>query len=476
MMVVDVEAGCSAFAKLLDSWCPEVFSGEECAVVAELLADAAKRCAARTAVFAARAADCQAYKGRGYSNARVWLADKAGMSWGQAGAALDTAGRLDSCPETKEALLAGEVSLAQADEITRTATVAPGGETELLNQAAAVSLNRLRDTCRRRRLEAEDVEEAHRRQHAARAAHHHQGDDGMTRLAAAWPAETGVAIVNRIDAEVDALLRKRRKNSSAGGDPEPVDALRADALAGLILGNGVTSGRRLGRPELVLVCDIAAFQRGDAQPGEVCHIIGGAPVPVAVAHDVAQAAFIKAVLHDGRRIQQVAHYRSRYQSSELKTALSLGDPSLFEGVACVDCGMRYGIEWDHLDPFIHGGATSYENLGARCRPCHWRKTERDRAAGLLTPPSETPTQPPFTAPAAGEAPAAKPVASRKARGAADESALGAPAAPREETSAVLAIPVTPPTHPPRGGTVATRRPGSSRLRTSPTQNQRVTVT
>ncbi|HEX3538951.1 MAG TPA: DUF222 domain-containing protein [Acidimicrobiales bacterium] len=448
-MLVDVDAGCSAFAELLDSWPPEVFSGEECAVVAELLAAAAKRCAARTALFAARAADCQAYRGRGYSNARVWLADKAGISWGQAGAALDTVGRLDSCPETKEAVLTGEVSLAQATEITCTEAVSPGCEADLLNQAVSVSLNRLREICRRRRLEAEDVEEAHRRRRAARSARHHQDDEGMTRLVAAWPTETGVAVANRIDAEVDALLRSRRDAVPAGGDPEPIEALRADALAGLILGTGVTSGRRLGRPELVLVCDVAAFQRGDAQPGEVCHVIGGAPVPVAVARDLAQAAFIKAVLHDGRRIEQVAHYGSRYQPAELKTALGLGDPSLFEGVACVDCGMRYGIEWDHLDPFSHGGATSYDNLGARCRPCHWRKTQHDRAAGLLTTPRQRP--PSATADGAG-APGpdsmAEPPAAREACAASGDSAPGG----------------------------AMRRPGTAGLRTSLAEDQLVAMT
>ena len=50
---------------------------------------------------------------------------------------------------------------------------------------------------------------------------------------------------------------------------------------------------------------------------------------------------------------------------------------------CVDCGRRYRLEWDHLDPVANNGPTSFKNLKGRCRPCHQAKTERDRKPGLL---------------------------------------------------------------------------------------------
>ena len=64
-----------------------------------------------------------------------------------------------------------------------------------------------------------------------------------------------------------------------------------------------------------------------------CHIVGGRPVPVAVARELGDDAFVKAVLRKGRRIPV-----------ELRTALELG-PGL-EGVACVEpgCGQRRGLE------------------------------------------------------------------------------------------------------------------------------------
>ena len=49
----------------------------------------------------------------------------------------------------------------------------------------------------------------------------------------------------------------------------------------------------------------------------------------------------------------------------------------------MDCGKRYGIERDHVDPVANGGITSHDNMAGRCYECHQRKTDQDRQAGLL---------------------------------------------------------------------------------------------
>jgi len=149
------------------------------------------------------------------------------------------------------------------------------------------------------------------------------------------------------------------------------------------------SGSRRGRAnraDVVIVCDLGAYRRGHAHPGEPCHIIGGGPIPAGRARQVADDAFLKAVLHDGVRIDTVAHL-GRYMSAELRTALELGGVPHFEGKECVElgCGRRYGLEWDHDDPVANHGPTSFDNLKARCWPHHQEKTERDRQAGLLGP-------------------------------------------------------------------------------------------
>jgi hypothetical protein len=101
---------------------------------------------------------------------------------------------------------------------------------------------------------------------------------------------------------------------------------------------------------------------------------------------MAEDDFIKAVTHDGVRIETVAHF-ARHIPVELRTALELGGPPGFDGVSCTEpgCNRRYGLEWDHV-PVAQNGPTSYENLRPTCRPHHWEKAERDRQAGLFEAP------------------------------------------------------------------------------------------
>ncbi|MGH9036347.1 MAG: HNH endonuclease, partial [Acidimicrobiia bacterium] len=121
-----------------------------------------------------------------------------------------------------------------------------------------------------------------------------------------------------------------------------------------------------------------------ARPEEPCHIVGGGPVPVSLVREFAEDAFIKAVLHDGKRIETVVHY-GRHIKAEVRTALELGAVPDFDGVRCAEaeCDRRYHLEWDHVDPHANWGPTSYDNLRPRCHPHHQEKTARDRQAGLL---------------------------------------------------------------------------------------------
>ena len=189
-------------------------------------------------------------------------------------------------------------------------------------------------------------------------------------------------MVNRVDSATDRLVRAARRDGVEG---DTRDGLAADALAALVL-DGAGGRRPRGRgAEVVVVCDLAAFRRGGTVGGERCHVVGGGAVPVSVARDLVGAgAFLKAVTHRGRRIDTVAHF-GRYINAELLTVLNLGDPPLFAGRRCVDCGKRYSLERDHVDPLSHHGPTSYDNLADRCKGCHWEKTGRDRKAGLLDP-------------------------------------------------------------------------------------------
>jgi hypothetical protein len=276
-------------------------------------------------------------------------------------------------------VVAGEVSLAQAQEITLTQAEVPGAEAELLSLAKQSGLSAVRDRARARRLAAVDAEELYRRQRRAREFRHWRDRTGMICVAGALTPDVGVAFVNRLDAEVDRLRRAARRD----GRDESRAALAADAFAAMLAGTGRGHAYRA---DLVIVGDRRAYGRGHAHPGELSHIVGGGPIPISRVRELADDAFLKVVLHDGVRIDTVAHF-GRHISAELRTALELGSPPDFDGAACVDlgCGRRYGLEWDHVDPLAHGGPTSHDNLVARCWPHHHEKTEQDRAAGLLGP-------------------------------------------------------------------------------------------
>ena len=352
---------------------PALWSGAECADLAERLARGAKSCEAASARAAARAVDCGAHRSRTDATAPEWFARVSGSSAGSARVALDTIARLDGCGATRDALAAGDVSLAQAAEITSM----PEHEVELLQVARSSGLRPVKETARKRRLEGIDPEQLHARQHAARELVHWKDELGMIRFRGALPPVSGVRFVNRLGVETDRAWRAARREKR----DEPRAALAADAFV-RIVGTGATGKSRAA--DVVYVIDSRAYRRRHANPGEPCHVIGGGPIPVDLVREQIEDAFLKVVLHDGVDIQTVAHH-GRHRPAELQTALELGPAPDFDGVMCAEAGCHrtYGLQWDHVDPCANGGLTSFANLRPMCTPHHIEKTERDRRAGLL---------------------------------------------------------------------------------------------
>ncbi len=109
------------------------------------------------------------------------------------------------------------------------------------------------------------------------------------------PPAVGVPFVNRLDRETDRVHRRARKE----GSTELREAHAADAL--LLLATGGGKGRA-GRADVVYVCDLHAAARGHTHGGELCHVVGGGPVPVDVVRAAAVDAFVKVVLRDGTKV------------------------------------------------------------------------------------------------------------------------------------------------------------------------------
>jgi hypothetical protein len=360
---------------------PGEYSGEDCARLVTTFSRAEKALAAARVRAAARSAESNQHRREGFADPSEWLSRLTGGTARDARNQLDTMKRLELCPATRDAVNSGEVSLGQADEIARTEDEVPGSEAILLPLAKKSGLSKVRDEARKKRANAIPAEELHNRQRAARSVRHWRDELGMIAGTFRLTPEVGVPFVNRLEREAQRL---RRAAKQRGGTVERFEAFAADAFADMIQGSPTSAPAKSRRRDVdaVIVCDLRAYRRGHAHEGEQCHLVGGGPIPVSLAREMAKDAFLKAVLHDGVHIHTVKHF-GRHIPAELRTALEVGPLPDLDGVTCSEegCERRYGLEWDHDNPVANGGETSYENLRPKCEPHHWDKTERDRRAG-----------------------------------------------------------------------------------------------
>lgn len=381
------------FCRSLERFDPALTAPEDCAAAVGLLATVERACRLKKAQAAARATSDGARGRDGSPDGAHWLAQLSGQSVGAARRELDVVAALADAPAVAEAVASGRLSLDQAHEIASAVRANPDCEGELVELAARAPMATLRERARKRRHEAVDAEELHRRQRQARTLRVWTNDIGNVAFAGEMPPAAGVPFANRLQAETDRVWRAaRRAAKTSGAKMESRDAYALDALARIVEGGGRGHATRA---DVVIVCDLRAWRRGraDRDGREVCHLVGGAPIPVAVAKEFAGDGFLKAVIHDGVEVLKVAHF-GRHVPAELRTALDLGPPPSFEGVVCQrsGCGRRHGLEWDHVDPVANDGPTAYENLRPLCYQHHQEKTELDRLAGLLRrrPPDRPP--------------------------------------------------------------------------------------
>lgn len=374
-MGLEVVAAAVSFRAVVREVDVATMHGGTCALVAEEMARVEKACAALRAMAAARAAGCGAHRERGFSAAEDWLAGAAGTTRNQAKSDIQTGSRLSDCPETKDAALDGDLSLGQAEEITRTEQEKPGSESEMIGKVKSGSTRQqLSDACRKRRQEGVGREELARSQHAKRGARTWTDGDGMICGQFRFEPVVGVPLVSRLQAEADRLHREARRT----GSTEPWEAHAADALAAMLRDGGVRPHPT--KADVVFVVDLRTFRHGE-HPETVCHIVGGGPVDPEVVREMARDGFLKVVFHDGVNIHTVTHV-GRYIPAELRTALELGDPPELDGITCSGCGKKFNLQWDHLDPVCAGGVTSYANEDPKCWDCHAKKSDEERAAGL----------------------------------------------------------------------------------------------
>ena len=241
------------------------------------------------------------------------MAQKTGTGLGDAIATLETAEALTALPETAEALRRGELSATAGEGHRRRGGFgSPHRRRRCCRRAAIDSFKTLKERGAAVRASARSAEEENARYravHARRYVRHWTDPDGAFRLDAKLTPDAGATLVSALQAEADARFTLARKANTQ----ESPAAYQADALVALVAGEPLASdpsGSGRAGPTRATVCirvDGAALRRGFTKSGEICHIPGVGPVPVATVRRQLADAHVKILVRDGKDVTTVCH-------------------------------------------------------------------------------------------------------------------------------------------------------------------------
>jgi hypothetical protein len=354
---------------------PERLSGPDADRLLDVFAEIEKLASGGTLLAARRVESSNIWRRKGHRSAAAHVAEATGTGLGPAINSLETARQLKSLPATEDAMRNGRLSEVQVKEIAGAAILRPDAEEELVDAAEQQPLNILKLRCRRVKATGQDLRAAYEAIRRGRYLRNWTDGDGSVRFDAKLTPDEGARLVAAVKAQTDRLFVESRR----AGQEEPRRALAADALVRLACADGLggdDAGTTVatdsggpassppGTPTMVHVrVDHGALIRGHLEAGEICEIPGIGPVPVEVARKLAVDSILSVLVTDGVDVTAVAH-AGRTIPVSVRRALIERDPM------CVvpGCGVREGLEIDHVEPFAQGGLASLANL---VRLCHW---------------------------------------------------------------------------------------------------------
>ncbi len=175
----------------------------------------------------------------GFRSCAEWLAWRVGLAPGAAREQVRVARALGTLPALAEALARGELSYAKVRALTRIAT--PETEARLLAVGRAGTAVHVESIVRGwRRLDQQAEAREATRQHAGRALHVYQDQDGTVVLRGRLTPEAGALLLRALDAARETLYQRRRASDAAvpatdpaiGGPDPPAAAGRRPGPAG----------------------------------------------------------------------------------------------------------------------------------------------------------------------------------------------------------------------------------------------------
>src|SRR5439155_14087290 len=150
-----------------------------------------------------------------------WLAWRVGLEPGPAREWVRVARALGTLPRLAQALARAEISYSKVRAITRVAT--PETEERLLAVAKAGTAAHVERIVRGwRRVDRQAEAREATRQHASRALHVYQDDDGMVTLRARLTPEVGALLMQALTAARESLYQRARVQAE-DGDAEAMD-------------------------------------------------------------------------------------------------------------------------------------------------------------------------------------------------------------------------------------------------------------
>ena len=296
----------------------------------------------------------------GFRSCAAWLTWRIGLDPGAARERVRVARALGTLRLLAQALARGELSYAKVRALTRVAT--PETEERLLAVAktgTAAHVERIVRGWRQVDRIAETREAA--RQHASRALHVYQDDDGMVVIRGRLAPEVGAVLVQALTAARETLSQYRE-----GEDAPTIVQQQADALALLAetaLHRGIDPGVPAERYQVVVHVDALALADPD-QPGQSL-LEDGMRVSAETSRRLACDASRVVMRHDsdGRAVEVGA--RTRTIPPALRRALLHRD----RGCRFPGCGLRF-VQGHHLRHWAQGGPTTLSNLALLCRRHH----------------------------------------------------------------------------------------------------------
>jgi hypothetical protein len=372
-----------------------------------------------------------------------WLAREAGVPLRDAIRETECARALAENSAVEAAVRAGEISLRQAAEITKTTEEAPSAEEDLVELARRnTPFKKLRQRSQQARANAQDERERAARQETLRRVVRWWDDDGMHRLDAALtplqsacftpifdyfaklafdrarregraePAERygadalvmmAEAAMGNMQGFYDLLAPRsatgdilETMNASAGGNTTPAGTGTGAAAATAT----ATKPRRGPSPynvHALLRVDATALKRGYTIDDEVCEVAGVGPIDVAAARKLLGDAVVDILVTDGIDVRTVAH-AGRTANRTQKAALLLNWECEVRG-----CTEQAILEIDHTTGYRWTHWTEIDDLGPKCR-CHHKLKSQGWTDGPrgedgkrdLHPPDWTGPDPPDT--------------------------------------------------------------------------------